>query len=195
MKMKEFLMNARGLVYRPKKTITGILEADRVGLGFFSYFIFSLLYAVLAFVLYLEGVAVNNPLAAFIPPKTYYLWETFYMIPVCFYSYLLMTAFMYLFLVLGGRESKLSPLLTAIGYTYSIPLILLFWIPDVVLMSISRDLQLSLVPYYGTLAGLWTMALSALALSLHAGIKLWKSIPVTIVSMALGNVLTAILIR
>ena len=26
-------MNALGLVYKPKKTITGILEADRVGLG------------------------------------------------------------------------------------------------------------------------------------------------------------------
>jgi hypothetical protein len=109
------------------------------------------------------------------------------MIPVILQIYLLFAALAHLFARLLGGKGSFEATLSVLGFTYSVPLIALFWIPDVLLFSFfGSSIQLTLVPFYGTAAGLWTILVSVIGIKLAQQLSLPRSLLVAILSIGIS---------
>jgi hypothetical protein len=106
------------------------------------------------------------------------------MIPVIMQIYMLFAALAHLLSKLQGGQGSFEGTLSVLGFTYSIPSIVLFWIPDVVLFFLfGSRVQLNFVPLYGTAAGLWTFILSLMGIRIAQQISLTRALFITIVAM------------
>jgi hypothetical protein len=111
-------------------------------------------------------------------------------------SYILFAAIAHLLSRLQGGKGSFESTLSVLGFTYSIPLIILFWFPDAILFfSFGLKTWLALVPFYGIVAGLWTLFLSAFGLKISQQIGIMRALLVTLISMVISNILVIILIR
>jgi hypothetical protein len=109
------------------------------------------------------------------------------MIPITMQIYLLFAALAHLFARLLGGKGSFEATLSVLGFTYSIPLIVLFWIPDVLFFSFfGSSTQLTLVPLYGTAAGLWTLIISVIGIKLAELLSFPRALLVTVLSMGIS---------
>lgn len=194
---RKFWLYCWGIVFKPVPTLKQLAEEVDLSYAFAAYFLFGLLYGLFSLVGYFYGHLPSGILLNFIPAKTYYLWEAIFMIPVTMQIYMLFAALAHLLSKLLNGQGSFESTLSVLGFTYSIPLIILFWVPDVVLFFLfSRQVQLNFVPFYGTAAGLWTFIISLMGIGIAQQISLPRALFVTIIAMGFSFVfLGGLLIR
>lgn len=181
---RKFWHYSWGIIVKPAYTLKQLAGEASLAYAFAAYFLFGLLYGLFALVGYFYGHLASGILLNFIPARTYYLWEGIFMIPVTMQIYLLFAALAHLLSKLLGGQGSFEGTLSVLGFTYSIPLIVLFWVPDVVFFFLfGRQVQLNFVPFYGTAAGLWTFILSLMGIRIAQQISLPRAFFVTIVAM------------
>jgi hypothetical protein len=184
---KKFLYYCWGAIIRPVPTLKQIAWEPSLAYPFAAYFLFGLLYGLFALVGYFSGHAAAGILVNFISAKDYYLWEGLLMIPITMQIYLLFAALAHLFARLLGGKGSFEATLSVLGFTYSIPLIVLFWVPDVLLFScFGSSVQLTLVPLYGTAAGLWTFLVSTIGIKIAQQLSFPRALLVTILSVGIS---------
>ena len=181
---RKFWLYCWGIIFKPTSTLKQLAEEASLSYAFAAYFLFGLLYGLFSLVVYFYGHLPRGVLVNFIPARTYYLWEAIFMIPVTMQIYVLFAALAHLLARLQRGQGSFEGTLSVLGFTYSIPLIVLFWIPDVVLFFLfGSRVQLNFVPFYGPAAGLWTFILSLMGIKIAQHISLPRALFVTIVAM------------
>ena len=181
---RKFLHYCWGIIIRPVPTLKQLAAEASLSYGFAAYFLFGLLYGLFSLVVYFCGHLPSGVLVNFIPAKIYYLWEAIFMIPVTMQIYMLFAALAHLLAKLQSGQGSFEGTLSVLGFTYSIPLIVLFWVPDVVLFFLfGSRVQLNFVPFYGTAAGLWTFIVSLMGIKIAQQISQPRALFVTFVAM------------
>ena len=171
------------------------MEEAPLSYSFTALLLFGLLYSLAALIWYLKGISVSWAWVTIIPVREYYLWEALFMVPVCVQVYVLSAALAHLFSRLQHGKGSFESTLAVFGFAY-IPLIISFWLPDMVLnLLFGIETLLALVPFYATISGLWSILLSGLGLKMSQQIPLPRAFLTASVSIALGNTLTLLLIR
>ncbi len=184
---KKFRNYCWGMIVRPVPTLKQVASEPSLSYPFAAYFLFGLLYGLFALVGYFSGHTAAGVLVNFISAKDYYLWEGLFMIPITMQIYLLFAALAHLFARLLGGKGSFEATLSVLGFTYSIPLIVLFWIPDVLFFSFfGSSVQLTLVPFYGTAAGLWTFLVSVIGIKLAQQLSFPRALLVTTLSIGIS---------
>lgn len=184
---KKFWHYCWGIVFKPSRTLKQLASEPSLSYAFAAYFLFGLLYGLFSLVVYFAGHTPVGILVNFIPAKDYYLWEGLFMIPVTMQIYLLFAALAHLFARLLGGKGSFEATLSVLGFTYSIPLIVLFWIPDVLFFSFfGSSVQLTLVPFYATVAGLWTCIVSVIGIKIAQQLSLPRALLVTMPSLGIS---------
>jgi hypothetical protein len=181
---RKFWLYCWGTIVKPASTLKQLEKEASLSYAFAAYFLFGLLYGLFSLVVYFSGHLPRGVLVNFIPARTYYLWEGIFMIPVTMQIYILFAALSHLLSKLLNGQGSFEGTLSVLGFTYSIPLIVLFWVPDVVLFFLfGSQVQLNFVPFYGTAAGLWTIILSLMGIRITQHISFPRALFVTIVAM------------
>ncbi len=194
---RKFWLYCWGTIFKPTSTLKQLAAEASLSYAFAAYFLFGLLYGLFSLVVYFSGHLPSGVLVNFIPARIYYLWEAIFMIPITMQIYILFAALAHLLSKLLDGQGSFESTLSVLGFTYSIPLIVLFWIPDVVLFFLfGSRVQLNFVPFYGTAAGLWTFILSLMGIRIARQISLPRALFVTIVAMGFSfAILGGLLIR
>ena len=178
-----------GTIVRPVPTLKQLASERSLSYAFAAYFLFGLLYGLFALVGYFAdpGHTARGILINFIPANTYYLWEGLFMIPITMQIYLLFAVLAHLFARLLGGKGSFEATLSVLGFTYSVPLLVLFWLPDVLFFSFfGSSVQLTLVPFYGTAAGLWTLIVSIIGIIIAEQLSFPRALLVTLLSIVIS---------
>jgi len=81
------------------------------------------------------------------------------------------------------------------AYTYSVPLIVLMWVPDQLqFLAYGLETRGELVAIYGSAAGLWVLVLSAVGLRIVHGLSVTRSLVTAAVAVALSYVPAGLLL-
>lgn len=156
-------------------------QVDRDGLNggsFVVYALFPAFYGVSTFVAHLHGARPNwQPWVSVIPTESYYLWEALFLVPLCLQLWVLLAAVAHLLARWQGGQGSFERTLAVFAYTYSVPLVVSMWLPDLLqLLVVGVKPRMGLVAVYGTLAGIWTVLLCALGLRIVHGLSYTRSL-------------------
>ena len=187
--IKKFWPYWWGTIVRPVPTFKQLASEVSLAYPFAAYFLFGLLYGLFALAGSFAdpGHTPSGILINFIPANRYYLWEGLFMIPITMQIYLLFAALVHLFARLLGGKGSFEAMLSVLGFTYSVPLLVLFWLPDVLLFSFfGSSTQLTLVPFYGTAAGFWTFIVSVIGVKLAGQLSFPRALLVTLLSLVIS---------
>ena len=101
----------------------------------------------------------------FIPVERYYLWEAAFLVPLSFQLWITFAAVAHLLARAQHGDGTYEGTAAVFAYTYSVPLIVLMWLPDQLqFLAYGVETRGQLVAIYGSAAGLWMVVLSALGL-------------------------------
>ena len=194
-----FWSSCSGVLLRPRRTITSISSSATIADGFAAASMFGCLYGLAALLAHARGREPRGRLPTFIPSRRHYLWQSVYTLPVSLAWMALLGGFArQLSKRLGGKGTFASDF-TMLAFTQSMPMIALFWLPDVVcyLLGIDGPSYERLVVVYGPAAVTWAAVLSTAGISTTERIAWPKSLVVVILSEIASAVAsgTAIVIR
>ena len=130
------------------------------------------------------------------PIECYYLWEALFLTPYSMITWVVFAALAYLFTRCPGGAGSFERVLAVFGFTYSAPLVVLFWLPDFLQFLVwGRDVDYGLMAIYGTAASLWAALLSILGLHIVQETSWWRAVLATIIAMTAAFGLSILLIR
>jgi hypothetical protein len=178
-----------GTIVSPHKTFQQVSGAGLSAASYVAYGLFPLLYSVSVFVAYLHGAtpALWRPWVSVIPFERYYLWEAVFLIPLSFQLWITFAAVAHLLARAQHGQGTYESTAAVFSYTYSVPLVLLMWLPDQ-LQFLAYGLQIrgELVAIYGSAAGIWMLVLSAMGLRIVHRLSATRSLTTTAVAAALS---------
>ncbi len=156
-----------GTIVSPRETLQ---QLSQVGLNVTSciaYGLFPVLYSVSIFVGYQLGATpvLWRPWVTIIPFERYYLWEAAFLVPLSYQLWITFAGVAHLLARAQHGEGTYESTAAVFAYTYSVPLIVLMWLPDQLqFLAYGLKIRGELVAVYGSAAGLWVLVLSAMGL-------------------------------
>lgn len=186
-----------GTIVSPARTLREVAAEPSLVYATLAYALFALLYSGLALAIYLaRGVPNWQPWLTLIPMERYYLWEALFLTPYSMITWVVFAALAYLFSRRPGGAGSFERVLAVFGFTYSVPLVALFWLPDVLqFLMWGTSFHTSLMAIYGTAASVWTALLSIIGVNVVQATSWWRAVLATIVAMTAAFVLSILLIR
>jgi len=178
-----------GTIVSPNATLRTLNERGLGGRSFVAYGLFPLLYSASVFIAYCRGATptIWKPWVSTIPFERYYLWEAVFLVPLSVQLWITFAAVAHLLAKAHGGKGTFEDTAAVFAYTYSVPLVVLLWLPDQ-LQSLAYGLEIrpGLVAVYGSAAGIWTLVLSAAGLKVAHGLSTPKSLITVCASLALS---------
>jgi hypothetical protein len=178
-----------GTIVSPRRTLQHLGEAGLSGSSFVAYGLFPLLYSASMFVAYQHGAAPLRwrPWVTFIPVERYYLWEAAFLVPLSFQLWIMFAAVAHLLARAQHGDGTYESTAAVFAYTYSVPLIVLMWLPDQLqFLAYGVETRGQLVAIYGSAAGLWMVVLSALGLRVVHRLSPTRSLVTALAGAALS---------
>jgi hypothetical protein len=180
-----------GTIVSPRATLQQLSRAGLSGASCIAYGLFPALYSLSILVAYHRGAtpALWRPWVTAIPFERYYLWEALFLIPLSFQLWITFAAVAHLLARAQGGEGTYEGTSAVFAYTYSVPLVVLLWLPDQLQSLVyGLDIRGDLVATYGSAAGLWTLLLSAAGLSVVHRLSGTRSLATALVAVVLSYV-------
>jgi hypothetical protein len=178
-----------GTIVSPRKTLQQLSQAGLTATSCMAYGLFPLLYSASVLVAYLHGAtpALWKPWVSFIPFERYYLWEAVFLVPLSFQLWITFAAVAHLLARAQHGQGTYESTAAVFAYTYSVPLIVLMWLPDQ-LQFLTYGLQIrgALVAIYGSAAGVWMLVLSAMGLRIVHRLSTTRSLMTAAAAAALS---------
>jgi hypothetical protein len=178
-----------GTIVSPRETLQQLSEAGLSATSCIAYGLFPLLYSVSLLVAYQQGAtpALWRPWVIIIPFERYYLWEAVFLVPLSFQLWITFAAVAHLLARAQHGEGTYESTAAVFAYTYSVPLVVLMWLPDQLqFLAYGLETRGALVAVYGSAAGLWAVALSAMGLRIVHGLTVTRSLVTAAAAAALS---------
>jgi hypothetical protein len=186
-----------GTVVSPHRTLQELGRAGLTRTSCLAYGLFPLLYGGSILVGYQRGATPDlwRPWVTIIPFDRYYLWEAVFLVPLSFQLWITFAAVAHLLARAQRGGGTYESTAAVFAYTYSVPLIVLMWLPDQ-LQSFAYGLRIrgELVATYGSAAGIWMLVLSAMGLRIVHGLGTTRSLVTAAAAAALSYVPAGILL-
>jgi hypothetical protein len=167
-----------GTIVSPRETLQQLSETGLNATSYIAYGLFPLLYAVSLLVAYQRGATpvLWKPWVTIIPFEDYYLWEAVFLVPLSFLLWITFAAVAHLLATAQHGKGTYESTAAVFAYTYSVPLVVLMWLPDQLqFLAFGLEIRGALVAVYGSAAGIWVLALSALGLRIVHGLTATRS--------------------
>jgi hypothetical protein len=167
-----------GTIVSPHATLQKLSQVGLNATPCIAYGLFPVLYSVSILVGYRLGAkpALWRPWVTIIPFESYYLWEAVFLIPLSYQLWITFAAVAHLLAKAQHGEGTYESTAAVFAYTYSVPLIVLMWLPDQLqLLAYGVRIRGELVAIYGSAAGLWVLLLSAMGLRVVHGLSAKRS--------------------
>lgn len=187
-----------GLIVYPRKTLRRLSKEKSLTYSLVSYSLFCLLYSVFVFLLYLnnEQPHTTSVWLKFFSQEKYYLYETFFLAPISFLTYIIFAYVVFIIAREIDGKGTFKKTFIVLGFTYSIPLICAFWVPDVILYFVNGYARWNtLVPFYAPVATAWSLVLSILGVKIIHRINWFESVCITVIAMVISNIPSSLVIR
>ena len=174
-----FLGYIVGMAARPVSTTRRLLvEPNRLRHGVFACLLLGTLYTVSVFIGFLNGFgAVVEPILP-IPPSEYYLWETFFTIPV-FFAILVTAGAVTQFISHGLQGTgAFKDTFSVLSLGITLPTILLLWIPETLVLVFLPHLRAQQLGGFSFMPG-WLDAVRQIIVPVWAAVVWIKAVSVT----------------
>ena len=156
-----------GTIASPHDTLQKLSQAGLNAGSCIAFGLFPLLYSTSVFVDYHYGATPGmwRPWVSVIPFERYYLWEAVFLVPLSFQLWITFAAVAHLLARAQHGQGTYESTAAVFAYTYSVPLIVLMWLPDQLQFLVyGVHVRGGLVAIYGSAAGIWMLVLSAMGL-------------------------------
>jgi hypothetical protein len=186
-----------GTIVSPRETLRQLSRGGLNCASCVAYGLFPLLYATSTFAGYLQGATPRTwrPWVTVIPLERYYLWEALFLIPLSFQLWIAFAAVAHVLARAQGGQGTYESVAGVFAYTYSVPLIVLMWVPDQLqFLAYGLEIRGGLVAIYGCAACAWMLALSAMGLRIVHGLGLGRSIVTAAAAAVLSYVPAGLLL-
>ncbi len=195
----KYLEYALGIIFRPRKTISGLIDnPHRFQIGFFGVLALGILYAATAFLRYARGMLPLTAPFVRLPLETYYLYEGFFNLPVALAGWVLMGSGIYL--TIPQREHSYRDLLGVIGLPYGVLALPLMWLPETIAAIAgpciwNTNWWIAMTPVRVAVGTLWLYIVCAFAIREFYGLRLTWSLLYTLVGLIAALSISAVFIR
>jgi hypothetical protein len=207
MNLKNFLTYLFIPLYRPNRHLPRLI-ADRhqVGYAVLALLLIGVLYTVIVYIGSTRGFGAVTPPVLNIAPEDYYRWETFFGLPVYFIIAIVFAGTARL-IAHGLRGTGSYESLFAIyGVTSVVPMVILLWIPEAILMVLLPDQRTQplggatfLPPWLDAarqiLSFVWPLIITWLGIKYAEQLNGWRSAIVTVCAFIPTAVLILVFIR
>jgi hypothetical protein len=186
-----------GTIVSPQKTLQQLSQAGLNANSCLAYGLFPLLYSASILVAYSHGAtpALWRPWVSVIPFEHYYLWEAAFLVPLSYQLWIMFAAVAHLLAQVQHGEGTFERTAAVLAYTYSVPLVVLMWLPDQVqFLAYGPKIRGELVAVYGSAAGLWMLVLSAVGLRVVHRLSPPRSLITAAVAITLSYVPAGLLL-
>ena len=174
-------------IYKPTRQISAFFnDKHKVGYAVLALFILGLLYTFTIVVGYLNGFgAAHSPWLA-IPPEDYYLWESFFALPVYFVSVILFAGTARLLSMLFRGTGSFEHIFAIYAIALVFPTVITMWIPETTLIVFFPDQRLmplggfAVMPMWldtlrQLVGGLWPVVIAVIGIRKSEHITWWQS--------------------
>jgi hypothetical protein len=184
-----------GTLLHPERTFTQLAAIGSVRHALAALLLCGGTWALLTALLFSGGHAPSVTLVP-IPRSDYYFWQTLFVVPLLLGLWLVLTAVSHGVSQLAGGRGAFTTSLSVLAFAYSVPLLVLFVVPDLVVYSLFGFASLArAMRIYAPLAPLATLALTALALRVVYGLGLLRALAAALVGLTVQALLGGLLLR
>jgi hypothetical protein len=186
-----------GTIVSPHRTLQQLSQAGLKATSCIAYGLFPLSYSVSLLVAYQRGAtpALWRPWVSIIPFERYYLWEAVFLVPLSFQLWITFAAVGHLLAKAQHGEGTYESTAAVFAYTYSVPLVVLMWLPDQLqFLAYGLETRGVLVAIYGSAAGMWVLVLSAMGLRIVHRLSATRSLLTAAAAAALSYVPAGLLL-
>jgi hypothetical protein len=207
MNLKNFLAYLFIPLYRPNRNLTRLIaDRHRVGYAVLALLLIGVLYTIIVYIGSTRGFGAVTPSVLNIAPEDYYRWETFFGLPVYFIIAIVFAGTARL-IAHGLRGTGSYESLFAIyGVTSVLPMVILLWIPEAILMVLLPDqrtqplggatfLPLWLDAARQILSFVWPLIITWLGIKSAEQLGGWRSAIVTVGAFIPTAILILVFIR
>ncbi len=198
---RRFLNYCWGTLASPAKTFTKLSDDTyKLKFGFIVCLMLGVLYSVLVLVAYLNNVPPVLKPTLPIPLESYYLWQACFTVPVSLITFIVFAALAQLVAKPFKGEGSFSGNFAVLSFGYTVPSLVLLWLPEMVMVSVGTNLSDASAPVVALnnarliIAFSWAGILCIWGVKLCQKLSLRKAILVTIVALipAMGIFMTFI---
>lgn len=173
-------------VFQPCSLFKEISGSDsRVRYGWIYFLGFSFLYSLTALLLYLRGWSPVVPTSLDLPVEKYYLYQTFFTIPVSFLAMGLGTILAFWFSHIAGSETRFRDFWGPVCIASVIPTFFTMWIPETLFIPFLNSQHPPAPPYDIVriiIGSVWTVILVIIAVRQTARIRWLAAIIIGLLS-------------
>lgn len=140
MNLKNFFTYLFIPLHKPNRNLPRLIaDRFRVGYAVLALLLIGILYCVAVYIGYTHGFGAVTPPILNIPPQDYYLWETFFGIPVYFLVAIVFAGTARLIALALRGTGTFESLFAIYGVTSVLPMLILLWIPEATVMILASD--------------------------------------------------------
>jgi hypothetical protein len=154
-----------------------------------------LAWAALSAMLYADG---HVPRVTSVPIRRtdYYLWQALFVVPLLICLWLVLGLTSHGVSRLLGGPNRLRSALSVLAFTYAVPVLVLFVLPDALIYALFGFETLGrAMRFYAPLAPLATLALTALGIHIVYDLGLWRASAAALVGLVMQALPGALLLR
>jgi hypothetical protein len=207
MNLKDFFVYLFIPLYRPNRYLPRLIaDRHRVGYAVFALLLIGVLYTIIVYIGSTRGFGAVTPPVLNIAPEEYYRWETLFGLPAYFIIAIVFAGTARLIaLALRGTGSYES-LFAIYGLTSVLPMVILLWIPEAILMVLLPDQRTQplggatfLPPWLDAarqvLSFVWPLIITWLGIKHAEQLSGWRSAIVTVCAFIPTAILLLVFIR
>ena len=190
---RRFLNYCWGTLVSPAKTFTKLSDdIYKLKFGFIVCLMLGVLYSILVLVAYLNNVPpVLKPILP-IPLESYYLWQAYFTVPGSLITFIVFAGLGPLIARPFKGEGSFRGNFAVLSFGYTVPSLVLFWLPEMVMVSMGTNLSdasvfiVALNNARMIIAFSWAGILCVWGMKLSQRLSLGKAILVTIAAFILA---------
>jgi hypothetical protein len=205
--LKDLLLYLCIPLYRPNRYLPRLIaDRHRVGYAVLALLLIGLLYTVVVYIGYTRGFGAVTPPVLNIAPEEYYRWETFFGLPVYFIIAIVFAGTARLIAHGLRGTGSYESLFAVYGVTSVLPMLILLWIPEAILMVLLPDQRTQplggatfLPPWLDAarqiLSFVWPLVITWLGIKYAEHLNGWRSAIVTVCAFIPTVILILVFIR
>jgi len=140
MNFKDFFTHLFIPLYRPNRNLTRLIaDRHRVGYAVLALLLIGVLYTIIVYIGSTRGFGAVTPPVLNIAPEDYYRWETIFGLPVYFISAIVFAGTARLIAHGLQGTGSYESLFAIYGVASVLPMVILLWIPEAILMVLLPD--------------------------------------------------------
>ena len=187
--LRQFWLYCWGTIVHPDNTFIDVTgKKSKVAYGFAAVMLLSILYSISVFIGFIKGMSPGGyePFLK-IPIESYYLWQTFFTIPVGLIGWILFAGSAQLLSKSLGGQGTFEDNLAVLGLPFVL-MLPLSWLPEIMVTVFTPELWGT--PKWGTIdvilvgvSTLWFLIVSVIALRRAQNLSLGRAVFTALVSL------------